>query len=161
MLPFALLLPLIPLGVVTGAVLAGSGTSPAAAQSATGCPAATQPVGGYPAPNYSPPPDSTALADWSGQSFPIAGSGQVTWTSSIDEISGLPSAFAFTSMIVGGQAVTTAPPSVQPIDLGAGSAPGSHLMAVQVTFNVACTSGSPEFLLWEARAESSSSTPMP
>jgi len=142
---------------VIGLALASSSR----ADSAAACSGANEPVGGAPIPQGSPASDSSTLADWSGQSAAITSTGAFSWTSSPLTVSSVPNAFVFDTLVVGGQATTTTttPISITPVDLGAGNTPGSHVVELTTTFNVACISGAPELLLWEARAESTEPTP--
>jgi hypothetical protein len=151
------------LGIGAGALVsATSGISLAGASSTANgtCQDATQPVGGYAAPTGPPPSsDASTMADWSGQSLPVSDTGNFEWTSSTIQITGVPNSIVLVTKVVGGQVAYSTPLEVTPIEVGAGSSPGTFLAAIRVSGNVTCISGTPSVLLWEARAESSGPAP--
>lgn len=153
------LLVVLGLGVAAGAV---GGMSMASASSSTSasCSDAPQPVGGYTAPTGpSPAPDASTMADWSGQSAPVSNTGHFVWTSSAQQITGVPNSIVVAMRIDGGQVTQSTPFAVKPVVVGPGSAPGTELTELQVTMDVSCVSGSPRVSFWEARAEGNTPSP--
>jgi|HubBroStandDraft_6_1064221.scaffolds.fasta_scaffold201427_1 hypothetical protein len=147
-------------GLVSGSLLGSSSTAGASASGSSSCAGALQPVGGDSSPSGSfPVPDSSTMADWSGQSIPISATGDVKWQSSTQQITGVPNSIVEVTKIVGGQLVTAAPILFKPLELGPGTSPGTELVALTASFNVTCMSGSPSLLIWEARFESSGPIP--
>lgn len=158
-LPLTLLLGL---GIWVGAAISGSGIRSAGAsgQVSSPCPSATQPAGGDPVPSGSPPAtDANTMADWTGVSVPVTTTGQFQWTSSPQQIAGVPNAISISTIVIGGQVAFSAPLTWTPVDAGAGSQPGTSLMELKATATISCVSGSPSVLVVDARAESSRVTP--